>query len=325
MDRNTKHFTSYWRNALADADSGRGALSRDQAAKLTLWQTPPCGQLPENVVRTCFADENDNVKTVEITLRPQVWLLQTQHGKRPAAGAPDIVTPLVLFAHLNREGFLLPAAPASIPRDLLEPLPKGVFSIGEMAQYDASLTLQDVTLYPPFEDPDLDTETEEQRQERHSGYQFSWKKYCAEAQTLLAQVASQWLDAHEDYQQADYGYVAKESQAGGAGFHILSLYDHLLKSKKEVPLLSRFAASEIHPTVPLLRDNAKFSHRLGHSGDVFPLAKAQRDALSHYLTQQSGDILAVNGPRGQVKQHWSYPLSPPSGQMLLWQSQSHRW
>lgn len=125
MDRNTKHFTSYWRNALADADSGRGALSRDQAAKLTLWQTPPCGQLPENVVRTCFADENDNVKTVEITLRPQVWLLQTQHGKRPAAGAPDIVTPLVLFAHLNREGFLLPAAPASIPRDLLEPLPKG--------------------------------------------------------------------------------------------------------------------------------------------------------------------------------------------------------
>jgi Cdc6-like AAA superfamily ATPase len=44
-----------------------------------------------------------------------------------------------------------------------------------------------------------------------------------------------------------------------------------------------------------------FCERLGHSGDEFPLAMAQRDALSHYLTQQSGDILAVNGPPGTGK------------------------
>jgi ABC-type hemin transport system ATPase subunit len=44
-----------------------------------------------------------------------------------------------------------------------------------------------------------------------------------------------------------------------------------------------------------------FSERLGHSGDKFPLAVAQRDALSHYLTQQPGDILAVNGPPGTGK------------------------
>ncbi|MCP5711009.1 AAA family ATPase, partial [Klebsiella pneumoniae] len=30
-------------------------------------------------------------------------------------------------------------------------------------------------------------------------------------------------------------------------------------------------------------------------------AVAQRDALSHYLTQQPGDILAVNGPPGTGK------------------------
>lgn len=52
---------------------------------------------------------------------------------------------------------------------------------------------------------------------------------------------------------------------------------------------------------PLLAANAMFNERLGHSGDEFPLALAQRDALSHYLTQQSGDILAVNGPPGTGK------------------------
>ncbi|MCO7827970.1 DEAD/DEAH box helicase, partial [Escherichia fergusonii] len=51
----------------------------------------------------------------------------------------------------------------------------------------------------------------------------------------------------------------------------------------------------------LLAPGAKFSDRLGHSGDKFPLAKAQRDALSHFLDARHGDILAVNGPPGTGK------------------------
>ena len=46
-------------------------------------------------------------------------------------GAPDIVTPIVTSALLSREGFISDAKATSIPRDLLEPLPKGAFSIGE--------------------------------------------------------------------------------------------------------------------------------------------------------------------------------------------------
>ncbi len=51
----------------------------------------------------------------------------------------------------------------------------------------------------------------------------------------------------------------------------------------------------------MLAPGAKFSDRLGHSGDKFPLAKAQRDALSHFLDARHGDILAVNGPPGTGK------------------------
>ncbi|HGC3407096.1 TPA: AAA domain-containing protein, partial [Escherichia coli] len=62
-----------------------------------------------------------------------------------------------------------------------------------------------------------------------------------------------------------------------------------------------FASNEMAPVEPLLAKNAMFCERLGHSGDKFPLAVAQRDALSHYLTQQQGDMLAVNGPPGTGK------------------------
>lgn len=91
------------------------------------------------------------------------------------------------------------------------------------------------------------------------------------------------------------------AQSGGASFHILSLYDHLLVCKKDVPLFNRFASREVHAAESLLAPGAKFSDRLGHSGDKFPLAKAQRDALSHFLDARHGDILAVNGPPGTGK------------------------
>ncbi|EPD6563693.1 AAA domain-containing protein, partial [Escherichia coli] len=93
----------------------------------------------------------------------------------------------------------------------------------------------------------------------------------------------------------------KTAQSGGASSHILSLYDHLLVCNKDVPLFNRFASREVHAAESLLAPGAKFSDRLGHSGDKFPLAKAQRDALSHFLDARHGDILAVNGPPGTGK------------------------
>uniref|UniRef100_UPI003523B40E AAA domain-containing protein n=1 Tax=Salmonella enterica TaxID=28901 RepID=UPI003523B40E len=105
----------------------------------------------------------------------------------------------------------------------------------------------------------------------------------------------------EQYELAEHGYIVKTAQSGGASFHILSLYDHLLVCKKDVPLFNRFASREVHAAESLLPPEAKFSDRIGHSGDKFPLAKAQRDALSHFLDARHGDILVVNGPPGTGK------------------------
>lgn len=301
MDRNTQGFVSYWRNSLADAESGKGAFERKDANKFTRWMDIASGRLNEEIVGSFFDGENESVKTVGILLRPKVWISLLKHGKELTAGLPGIVTPLVTPALLNRDGLLFPIAPATIPRDLLEPLPKGAFMIGTMSQYDKYKTTHNSITLIPDDEPQGRVENDEQRIQRYKMHQQTWEKYLTETENLLKNVAGKWLDHEEQYQLADYGYVTKENQLVGASRHILSLYDHLLTSKKEVPLLARFASMEKPSLEPLLAANSRFSDRLGHSGDEFPLASAQRDALTHYLTQQPGDILAVNGPPGTGK------------------------
>ncbi|CQI94545.1 Uncharacterised protein [Yersinia frederiksenii] len=122
MDRNTQGFASYWRNTLADAESGKGAFERKDEDSFTRWIDTTKGRLNEETVHAFFKDEDDAVNTVEVMLRPQVWIRRLKHGKERTAGAPGIVTPLVTSALLNRDGFLFPMTPATIPRDLLEPL-----------------------------------------------------------------------------------------------------------------------------------------------------------------------------------------------------------
>lgn len=301
MDRNTQGFASYWRNSLADAESGKGAFERKDADKFTRWIDITTGRLDEEIVRAFFEGEGDTVKTVEVILRPKAWNRLLKHGKERTAGAPAIVTPLVTYALLNREGFLFPTAPSTIPRDLLEPLPQGTFSIGEMEQYDKYKTTHNSATFGVDDEQEHREETDEQRSERRARYQQLWQKYLTETNNLLENVAGKWVATHEQYESAGYGYIIKANQPGGASIHILPLYDHLLMCKKEVPLLSRFASTVRPPVELLLAANAKFSERLGYSGDEFPLAAAQRDALNHYLTQQPGDILAVNGPPGTGK------------------------
>ena len=280
MDSNTQGFTSYWRNTLADAESRKGAFERKDEDSFTQWMNVDQGRLGEEIVQSFFEGEDEQVKTVEVLLRPQVWIHLLKHGKERTAGAPGIVTPLVTSALLNREGFLFPASPATIPRDLLEPLPKGTFSIGEMAEYDKYKTTHDSITFSPGNEDELHEETDEKRAERYARYQQLWQKYLKDSDELLKHVAGEWLASPEQYEPAGYGYIIKANQSGGASIHILPMYDHLLSCKKEVPLLARFASKDKSPVEPLLDSHAMFCERLGHSGDKFPLAVAQFNAIA---------------------------------------------
>nr|WP_145543088.1 DNA helicase [Yersinia frederiksenii] len=51
MDKNTQGFASYWRNSLADAESGKGAFERRDTDAFTQWMDISTGRLNEEIVR----------------------------------------------------------------------------------------------------------------------------------------------------------------------------------------------------------------------------------------------------------------------------------
>ncbi|MDR8459796.1 DNA helicase, partial [Acinetobacter baumannii] len=54
MDSNTQGFTSYWRNTLADAESGKGAFERREDESFTKWTNVDRGRLGEDIVELFF-------------------------------------------------------------------------------------------------------------------------------------------------------------------------------------------------------------------------------------------------------------------------------
>lgn len=50
MDENALGFASYWRNSLADAESGKGSFERKDAKNFTHWHGIAAGRLDEAIV-----------------------------------------------------------------------------------------------------------------------------------------------------------------------------------------------------------------------------------------------------------------------------------
>lgn len=57
MDENALGFTSYWRNSLADAESGKGSFERKDAKNFTHWHGIAAGRLEEAIVSKFFKEK----------------------------------------------------------------------------------------------------------------------------------------------------------------------------------------------------------------------------------------------------------------------------
>lgn len=292
MDKRSLAYAGYWRNSLADAEYGRGGLSWKDAApfrRVPKWELAR-GQVNREVVEACFAGEQISVELVAVLVRPHVYLPRLEHGQWRRDGVPEIVSPIVIHAHLARDGRIYPTDDAVVPRDLLEPLERGSFAIGGMAEQDAYLTKSPLAGFDP-----PDGEAEEARHAER------WADYLAACDGLLVAVAPEWPTEEDGVERSDFGFLVKEESTGGVSRHILPLYDHIRAHAPSAPLFDRFACASVVRPEPCLSANAAFSLRLGHGGDRFPLAEAQRDALAHLMVAEEGEILAVNGPPGTGK------------------------
>ncbi|WP_082190330.1 AAA domain-containing protein [Frateuria defendens] len=229
---------------------------------------------------------------VEVMIRPKVYVSRLEHGKQRRIGTPAIVTPIVAPAMLARDGRLYPLSRTVVPRDILEPLERGTFSIGNVSDQDAYLTTNTIA--------GINVATDDGEPLSDAEFDQQWASYMAACDQLLEQIGQGWPGAEDGYELAEHGYLLKK-ESFSASRHILPLYDHIRTNSPTVPLFDRYASTDISPPEPCLPDNAAFSKRLAHASDQFSLAAAQRDALTHLLAAETGEILAVNGPPGTGK------------------------
>ncbi|UMZ14629.1 hypothetical protein I9018_13435 [Pseudomonas sp. MPFS] len=293
MNEHALKLATYWRNSLADAENGNGALDASQAEKLI--EVPNCnvssGRLPVELAEMLFMGEPQTAATIKVTLRPLVYYQRLEHGKA-RKDMPAVVTPLVCDVLVTRDGRLYPTSRVLLPRDILEPLDQDNFTIGTQADLDAFLSTKEVPCFEPSA-----AEQTQDEEEHHA----QWRTYLHFCWKMLRTVSNGWKHNQDSLMHANHGLLFKEDKPSGFSQNIVRLYDYLRHQKPKAQLFERFAQHTPSLTEPCLAPHSGFAVRLAHAGDEYALASAQRDALTHLLVGEAGDVLAVNGPPGTGK------------------------
>lgn len=294
MQTETIRLSGYWRNSLVDSESSKGALNQNEVTKFTELSSDELtrGRVRSEIVKNFFKGEPEKTEFVEIVLRPRVYICKVEHTQQLQNGYPPVVTPIFVQARLARDGRIYPLPKTHIPRDILEPIEVGSFSVGQLDDQDTFLTKNTIPAIDPADAGDASCDD--------AAFDRDWKGFVDGFTNLLDSVASDWTPPEDGYTLADYGYIVKEETIS-ASQHIRKLYDHIRTQKPTAPLFDRYATIKRSNPEPCLPDHATFSARLAHASDKFPLAPAQRDALAHLMVAENGEILAVNGPPGTGK------------------------
>ena len=130
------------------------------------------------------------------------------------------------------------------------------------------------------------------------------------------------LDLHADYALIEQSLLQVEDlPIVGTKETMLKVLDSL-GEMHELPPLYRCYVSRNAPQ-PKLNQDLELDTRLAsrHVGQMtgeFPLSAKQRHALHHFLRQEDGEMLAVNGPRGPARPPCCVRSSPTCGRKPRW-------
>jgi hypothetical protein len=280
MAQTLANVLRYWRTSLADGALGEGTFRNSDLKRFL--ELPEdalvSGQLPKELVDTLFRGL-DGSETVLVRFWPVVLKRISSHAASRADGMPEIVAPVVTEGFVDRAGRLVPTR-SCIARDLLTPLPQGVFALGSVEALDNFLT---ATPLPENEAAEI------------------WKNYSAHYLQMLNAVAPGWTSFKTEYLDQKYGFIEAFKGSSGTIRGILDVYDNLLENEPDTPLLRQLVSPQ-RPVSKMDRSiEEQFSRRLGHSNPNFPLAEEQRQVLAWLDAAKPGEVIAVNGPPGTGK------------------------
>lgn len=280
MAATLSNVLQYWRTSLADGALGEGTFRAADRKRFMLLpnESLKTGSLPRQLVQTLFRGK-DGSGTVSVRFWPLVTARKTSHAASRADGMPEIVAPVVTEGFVDRAGRIVPTRNA-IARNLLTPLPRGVFALGSVEALDAFLTTTPL--------PEMTTAD-------------GWQDYRQHCRQMVDALSPGWPSAETEYLPTGSGFIEVSEGADATVRGMLDLYDSLLADEPETPLLRQIALPH-RPEIALDRGIEKgFSRRLGHSNPHFPLAEHQRQVLAWLDAAKPGEVIAVNGPPGTGK------------------------
>ena len=297
-------LVKYWRACVADTTLKLGRFRRDELPpkgtnllELSADELVK-GRLDGSKIKTLFektdpADGKGLNQDPEVCFWP-VWAERKKsHGFRRGDSKPECVLPIVSVGRVSRDDGSIWPARTVIARDVLEPLPDSVFSVGTVEDLDNFL------LCSPFSSLGQDKCHEE-----------TWKQYRAACEKLLETVAGGWPSGDGEYERIDKGLIKVAGDPSAIVRGTLELYDSIIEAKPQAPLLETWAVRQSGSPVPVpgsgegSGQRQTFAGRLGHSNDAFPVADKQRDVLACLalaVDAKDGEVLAVNGPPGTGK------------------------
>lgn len=274
---------TYWRRSVADAQIHEGVTDEKDFRSATNeeWSN---GKINAKLTNALFSDagakEDDD--QIRILVCAHIYRRRTDHASKIRDDKPPVFSAIAFACSLSREGHLSKAEQPVVPRRLLEPIDPIRLVIGKIESFDKFITNNPVPNSVAAPPP--------------------WHEIVDYSDSLFSAVCLN-KKAFTEYELLSHVCCRALGAGGDMTTHILGLYDLILveKEKLDVPLLTKAAKTTTDSVrAPVDSIEAACAH-VGHMSPVYPLAQAQRDALSHFLKISNGEILAVNGPPGTGK------------------------
>lgn len=246
--------------------------------------------LASKIIESKQPKDDPPIHEIELILFPRVDLSIYEYGWTTSFKRKALL-PLVLFVNLKEDGQLAPNGKGPwIPREWQSPNQSDTKTFCEYGVVDNFLTSE------PFEGIEDWPQVVE--------YCTSFLKAACEQSEMVESSSLYDINIHPEYRATKQCLIRTEKQVTGAAKKIVDVLDVLLETQSWPQLYQAFCSREspeIHRNQDLQYSRSLAKRHVGQMTGEFPLSPKQRNALYHNLKQETGEILAVNGPPGTGK------------------------
>lgn len=299
MNCGTKEITKYFRSAVAVQANMGIEFKKDKYYEVSL-QELAAGKIDlaisnnvfEDDRRSKFSNKNEKKSNLNIIICAKTIKINFDSNKKTQDEIGELTGVFYIPAILNINGTLFYDSDNKklpwFPREYLQPMLEPKLAVGFSDEVDNFMS-------------------------SHVGQiekMKKWQDYTAFFEEFYEQITESKfkdntirnMDNKEPFFELEDKIYIFIDKTVYCTYHILNLYNHLLKDDSTKPLYEKFMSIEATDINPLIENNlSNMKLHCGQMGGEYGLSPSQREAVNHFNHMENGEILAVNGPPGTGK------------------------